>query len=139
MHLSKMENDWVILPVCVWQDIESKIPNLTASIAAAEDEIEAINGVMTRSKRTKLKKLEDQLYYDEKMLEWYRKQRQERIDQTKIIIDQLLDFGFVCPTIQFEPFEYSCEEFCKLLLECQPIADEAHDLRMRGFRCTLFY
>ena len=134
-----MENDWIILPVSVWQDIESKIPSFTASIEAVIDEIAAINGVMTRSKAIKLKILEDKLYHDESMLKWYKNCREDKIKQTKIILDQLLDFGFACPTIQFEPFEYTCDEFCKLLDECRPIADDAHDLRMQGFRCTLFY
>ena len=134
-----MENDWMITPVSTWQDIEEKIPSLTASIAATEHEISTINGVMTRSKNIKLKKLKDKLYFDERMLIWYKKTREERIQQTKIIVDQLLDFGFECPPIQFEPFEYTCEEFCRLLEECRHIANDAYDLYMRGFRCTLFY
>ena len=87
-----MENDWMITPVSTWQDIEEKIPSLTASIAAIEHEISTINGVMTRSKSIKLETLKDKLYYDERMLIWYKKTREERIQQTKIIVDQLLDF-----------------------------------------------
>ena len=94
---------------------------------------------MTRSKRTKLKILEDKLDFEETCLGFYTACREVKIEETKIILDQLRDFGFACPTIQFEPFEYTYDEFCKLLHECQSIANDARDLRMSGFRCTLFY
>ena len=134
-----MENDWNIMPLCVWQDIEGKIESLTASCDMLEVEISKMIGVMTRSKSRRLKDLENKLYNDTRMLAWYKKIRPERIQQTKIIIDQILDFGYACPTIQFEPFEYTCEEFCDLLAQCIPIADKAHHHRMEGFRCTLFH
>ena len=134
-----MENDWIICPDYVWQDIETSIIRRTNSIASLKSEISKINGVMTRSKSEKLKNLESKLYYDTSMLKWYEETRQQKIDSTKIIIEQLLNFGFVCPPIQFEPFEYSCEEFCQILENLRPIAEKAYDLRMSGFRCTLFY
>ena len=133
-----MESNW-IFPNLWWEEVDEEMASLTASIAATEHEISTINGVMTRSKTIRLKTLKDKLYYDERMLIWYKKTREERIQQTKIIVDQLLDFGFECPPIQFEPFEYTCDEFCRLLEECRHIANDAYDLYMRGFRCTLFY
>ena len=132
-----MENDWMITPVSTWQDIEEKIPSLTASIAAIEHEISTINGVMTRSKSIKLKTLKDKLYQDEEMLEIYKELREDQIHRTKLILDQLRDFGFACPAIQFEPFEYSGEEFSKLLDECQSIADFAKGYLMQTIY-TLF-
>ena len=134
-----MINDWIILTVADWQEFESEISTVTTSIAAVKDEIAAINGVMTRSKRTKLKILEDKLDFEETCLGFYTACREVKIEETKMILDQLRDFGFACPTIQFEPFEYTYDEFCKLLDECQSIANDARDLRMSGFRCTLFY
>ena len=133
-----MESNW-IFPNLWWEEVDEEMASLTASIAVAKEEISTINGVMTRSKTIRLKTLKDKLYYDERMLIWYKKTREERIQQTKIIVDQLLDFGFECPPIQFEPFEYTCDEFCRLLEECRHIANDAYDLYMRGFRCTLFY
>ena len=133
-----MESNW-IFPNLWWEEVDEEMASLTASIAVAKEEISTINGVMTRSKNIKLKKLKDKLYYDERMLIWYKKTREERIQRTKIIVDQLLDFGFAFPPIQFEPFEYTCDEFCRLLEECRHIANDAYDLYMRGFRCTLFY
>ena len=134
-----MHNQWIICTTPVWKDIETKIESLNDSVIKLESDISKITGVMTRSKRRNLKKLEDKLYYDERMLQWYKETRTEKIQSTKIIIDQLLDFGFVCPAVQLEPFEYSCEEFCQKLESIRPIAEEAYHLRMSGFRCTLFY
>ena len=133
-----MENDWNLTPVSVWKDIECYIEGLTVSTTILRGEIARISGMMTRSKTSKLEEMKNQLIYEERMLKWYKEQRQQKIKQTKIILDQILDFGFGCPTIQ-SPFEYTSEEFCQLLTTCRPIAEEAYDLRMRGFRCTLFY
>ena len=109
-----MHNQWIICTTPVWKDIETKIESLNDSVIELESDISKITGVMTRSKRKKLKNLESKLYYDERMLKWYKETRNEKIQSTKIIIEQLLDFGFMCPSVQLEPFEYSCEEFCQI-------------------------
>ena len=125
-----MESNW-IFPNLWWQEVDEDMASLTASIAVAKEEISTINGVMTRSKSIKLKTLKDKLYIDEGMLEIYKELREDQIHRTKLILDQLRDFGFACPAIQFEPFEYSGEEFSKLLDECQSIADFAKGYLMQ--------
>ena len=127
------------MPASVWIDIETSIEKYTNSIANLKVEISKFSGVMTRSKTLKLRTYQNKLDDHSNRLRWYKQTRQERLNQLKIIIEQLLDNGFVCPSIQFEPFEYSCDEFCNLLRLCTPIANDAWDIRMSGFRCTLFY
>ena len=131
-----MESNW-IFPNLWWQEVDEDMASLTASIAVAKEEISTINGVMTRSKSIKLKTLKDKLYIDEGMLEIYKELREDQIQRTKLILNQLRDFGFACPVIQFEPFEYSGEEFSKLLDECQSIADFAKGYLMQAIY-TLF-
>ena len=134
-----MENDWIICSEFVWEDIEKNIKNRTCSLILIKKEISKITGVMTRSKNKKLIELTRKLEDEQSWLDWYEKTRNDRIESTKAIINQLLDFGFGCPTIQFQPFEYNIDEFCTILEQLRPIAETAYDLRMRGFRCTLFY
>ena len=131
-----MESNW-IFPNLWWEEVDEEMASLTASIAVAKEEISTINGVMTRSKSIRLKTLKDQLYSDERMLGIYKELREDQIHRTKLILDQLRDFGFACPAIQFEPFEYSGEEFSKLLDECQSIADFAKGYLMQTIY-TLF-
>lgn len=133
-----MENDWIITPVSVWQEVECRIEWLTASTSTLQREISRIKGPITRSKTKRLNIYENQLAFDLKRLQWYTEERERIINRTKIILDQLLDFGCGCPTIEL-PFTYTSAEFCKLLTYCRPIAEQAYDLRMSGVRCSLFY